>query len=388
MRESLRAFCLREEREELLRQWDEAANAPLTPDTVSYGSKRKVWWRCEKGHTWQSAVYTRTGDGTGCPVCAGKVAVPGENDLATRYPDLAAQWHPTGNGSLTPDQVLPGSHRMVWWVCERGHAWRAQVKSRVSGCGCPVCANREVRRDQNSLAARYPQLTAQWHSAKNGSLTPDQVPPGTRRKVWWRCEKGHQWQASVASRVAGSGCPVCAGHQVAAGENDLASQFPVIAAQWHPAKNGGLTPRQVSPASNKKVWWQCQRGHSYEATVVARTVHGSGCPYCAGKKVLAGYNDLASLEPEIAGEWHPTLNGTLTPEMVTAGCHRKVWWRCSLGHVWRAMVYSRAGPQRNGCPICAGTVKGRRLERYEKIMAEAAAALAGSEALCAGGPAR
>ena len=80
----------------------------------------------------------RTGSGTGCPVCAGKVALPGKNDLASRYPQLAAQWHPSKNGPLEPESVLPGSHRYVWWVCGQGHEWRAQIKSRVSGCGCPV----------------------------------------------------------------------------------------------------------------------------------------------------------------------------------------------------------------------------------------------------------
>ena len=115
---------------------------------------------------------------------------------------------------------------------------------------------------------------------------------------------------------------------------------------------------------------------------------GSSCPYCAGRKVLPGFNDLATLVPEVARQWHPVLNGTLTPQMVTAGSHRKAWWECEQGHVWQSAIYSRTGSQKCGCPICAGTVKGRRLERYERLVAEAAAALAGSEALCDGRPAR
>ena len=85
-----------------------------------------------------------------------------------------------------------------------------------------------------------------------------------------------------------------------------------------------------------------------------------GCPYCAGKKVLAGFNDLAAACPEIAAEWDAEKNGTLTPEMVTLGSHRRVWWRCPLGYVWKAVVYSRAGGRRCGCPYCAG--KARRAE--------------------------
>lgn len=361
MRESLYEYCLREDRKNLLEQWDSAGNAPLTPTSVSYGSKQKVWWQCDKGHRWQAAVYTRTGSGTGCPVCAGKVPQIGESDLATLYPDLAGQWHPSRNHGLTPFQVSPGSHRLVWWICEQGHVWRAQVRSRVEGCGCPVCVHRVIRRGENSLAVQFPHVASQWHPTRNGNLTPDMVAPKTSRRVWWRCEKGHVWMASVASRTSGgSGCPVCAGRYVVPGENDLATYFPAIAAQWHPEKNGDLTPDHLFPHSNRKVWWRCPLGHEYQAVVGARTIKGSGCPFCAGRRVLSGFNDLTTLAPEVARQWHPTLNGALTPEMVTVGSRRKVWWECDSGHAWKATIYSRTGPQKCGCSICGGRIRRKR----------------------------
>ncbi len=360
LRETLADYCKRMELENLLAQWDCQQNYPLTPQTISHGSKQKVWWQCAKGHHWQAAVYTRTA-GTDCPYCAGKFPLPGETDLATLYPSLAAQWHPTKNAPLTPQQVLPGSHRMVWWQCEKRHEWRAQVKSRVAGCGCPVCANRKIHPNENDLATQYPELAAQWHPTKNGLLDIHTIAPGSRRKAWWRCDKGHVWQATIASRTSGgSGCPVCSGKKVIPGENDLGSQFPELAAQWLTEKNRPLTTRQVTPYSNQKVWWQCELGHKYQAAVAARTMNGSGCPYCAGKKVLAGFNDLAALFPDLAAQWHPTLNGTLTPEMVTAGSHHKVWWECPLGHVWKAVIYSRTGPKHCSCPVCAGKVRTQR----------------------------
>lgn len=368
MRESLYDFCIRQELQQLLDQWVAEANLPLTPASISRGSKRKVWWQCKKGHRWQAAVHARTGNGTGCPVCAGKVAQEGENDLAALFPELAHQWHPTRNGNLSPTQVLPGSHRTVWWICKKGHEWRAQIKSRVAGCGCPVCTNREIQLNENDFASKFPVLADQWHPTKNESLTPEQVPPGTTRKVWWRCEKGHEWQASIASRTSGgNGCPVCAGKKVIAGENDLASQFPAIAAQWHLTKNETLTPQQVTPNSNRKVWWRCEKGHDYQATIKARTVSSSGCPYCAGRKVLPGFNDLATLAPDVAQQWHPTLNGALTPQMVTAGSHRKVWWECEQGHVWKAVIYPRTGLKKCGCPVCAGRTGAKRWEHYQPI---------------------
>lgn len=359
LRESLLDFCLRTQREELLREWDTARNAPLTPAIVSHGSKKHVWWHCANGHYWQAAVHTRTGSGTGCPYCSGRYAISGENDLATQYPLIASQWHPTKNGSLTPDQVLPGSHRIVWWRCEKGHEWQAQIKSRVNGAGCPICANKQLQQGDNDLAATYPQLAGEWHPTKNGALKPSDVVPGTRRRVWWQCAKGHAWKTSVASRVNGSGCPICAGKVVVSGDNDLASQYPDIARQWHPTKNGALTPEHVAPASNKKVWWRCERGHDYQAVISSRTQRGGGCPYCANKKVLAGFNDLATLYPAVAKEWHPTKNGALTPQDVTPGSRKRVWWRCSAGHEWQAVIYSRTGTQCCGCPVCSGRTTGK-----------------------------
>lgn len=297
LRESLYDFCQRTCRLELLNQWDNQRNINLSPMDVSYGSKVRVWWHCDKGHHWQAVVKSRT-SGAGCPICANKKLQPGDNDLATIFPKLAAQWHPTKNGCLLPNQVVVGSHKKVWWQCEKGHSWVASISSRVSG---------------------------------------------------------------------GVGCPVCAGKIIIPGENDLASRFPAIAVQWHPEKNDKLIPESVSPYSNRRVWWQCNLGHEWQAVVAARTMHGSGCPYCAGKKVLSGFNDLATLEPKVAAQWYQPFNGNLTPEMVTLGSNKKVWWQCEEGHVWQAVIYSRCGTRKCGCPVCAGTVSRRRIQR-NKLM--------------------
>lgn len=141
MRESLADFCHREHREELLIEWDTEKNLPLTPETVSRGSKRRVWWTCAHGHHRQAVVHTRSGSGTGCPYCTGRRAIPGETDLATLYPHVASQWHPTLNRPLTPDHILPGSRRKVWWQCKNGYIWQAVVYSRtgVQNSGCPFC---------------------------------------------------------------------------------------------------------------------------------------------------------------------------------------------------------------------------------------------------------
>lgn len=353
MGETLKEYCLKYSREELLLQWHDSKNGDLTPSDVSFGSHKKIWWRCKEGHEWQSPVYARTEKAHGCPYCAGKRISSGQ-DFGSLFPELAAQWHPAKNGKADPNQFLPGSHKAVWWRCSQGHEWRAMIKSRVEGNGCPYCSGRAVLAGENDLQTVAPQLAEQWHPTKNGDLLPTQVSPGSTRKVWWRCERGHEWQAEIYARTSGRGCPVCTGRVIIPGENDLESYNPELARQWCREMNGMLTPDRVSVYSNKSVWWQCELGHQWQSKIVSRTFGNNGCPYCANRKLLVGFNDLKTLEPLVAAQWHPTKNAPLKPTMVMPGSTRRVWWKCIDGHEWKAVVYSRTGAQKCGCPECAG----------------------------------
>ena len=270
-------------RHELLRQWDTEGNTALSPQEVHSGSDRKVWWRCEQGHRWSSTVGSRTRLGRGCPYCSGQRVLPGENDLASRYPEVVKLWHPTANGGLSPRNVMPGTHRKFHWLCEKGHSWQATPFSLISGSGCPCCSGRQAIRGQTDLLTTHPELAAQWHPTKNGKLTPREVSQGSEKRVWWQCEKGHDYQAVIFSRAEGTGCPYCAGKKAWPGFNDLASQYPALMQEWHPTLNEGVAPEKLTKGSHKAVWWQCGEGHVWKAVVYSRTrANGTGCPVCAG----------------------------------------------------------------------------------------------------------
>ena len=361
-RTTLREWCKVHNAQDLLRQWDYEKNAPHTPDSISYGSSTiKLWWICDAGHHFQMSAYQRKA-GRRCPYCTGKIVLPGINDLATISPELLEEWDPEKNGTLQPNEVLSGTHRKVWWRCKKGHQWQAEVRSRVYGTGCPICTGKKVVKGINDLTVTNPELIPEW-SEKN-RFTPDTVSAGSERKVWWKCKKGHEWKAAIFSRVRGVGCPVCTNRVIIPGENDLATLYPALAAQWDREKNGALSPEQCSSFSTRKVWWRCAREHSWQASVSSRAI-GRGCPYCSGRLVLAGFNDLATTEPAIAAQWADDLNGDFTPEMVTKGSGKKVWWRCNYGHVWNAVIFSRTGARRSGCPICAGQIGKKRLARMQ-----------------------
>ena len=131
-------------------------------------------------------------------------------------------------------------------------------------------------------------------------------------------------------------------------KKSLAETHPFLIQEWSD-KNLPVTPAQITYGSNKRVWWKGACGHEWLASPKSRT-SGEKCPYCAGKRVLAGYNDLASLYPDLAMEWSPR-NKDLRPEGVTAGSHKKVWWKGACGHEWQAVVKNRV--QGAGCPYCS-----------------------------------
>ena len=343
---------------EIAAQWHPTKNGDFAPDQVPTGSAKRYWWKCDKGldHEWEAMVNSRTGKGYGCPFCAGN-QVSETNSLSFRFPEIAATWHPTKNGDSTPAQITAGSDKKFWWKCDKApdHEWEAAVKDRTKFTGCPFCAGQRVSQT-NSLASLFPEIAAQWHPTKNGDLTPDQITAGSGKKYWWKCDKGpdHEWAAVLKSRThLGAGCPSCYNRQASV-TNSLSLTNPVIAAQWHPTKNGDLTSDKVPAGSTKKYWWKCDQGsdHEWEAAVKDRTRVGHGCPFCAGQRV-SQTNSLASLFPEIAAQWHPTKNGDLTPDQITAGSGKKYWWKCDKGpdHEWQSWLQdrTRAGV---GCPRC------------------------------------
>ena len=145
-------------------------------------------------------MHARTEQDLGCPYCSNRRAWPGYNDLASQAPQLAAQWDYKKNAPLTPEQVTYGMRKKVWWRCAAGHSWQAQVMGRFQGNHCPICTNREIIVGLNDWASRFPDAAEQWDAGKNG-CTPEQVRSGSMKRYWWRCQKGHSWQALIRSRI-------------------------------------------------------------------------------------------------------------------------------------------------------------------------------------------
>lgn len=333
--------------------WDHESNGGITPSEVHLHSNQPYWWQGAKcGHRWQTTPAHRA-RGQACPYCSGRRVLAGFNDLATLRPEVAASWHPTKNGDLTPADVTVSVGSKAWWICEFSHEWQSVIANRSKGVGCPACDGKLTVRGETDLLTMRPDVAAEWDYEKNTHLRPEEVNPYSGKNVWWvGNECGHSWRSPVAFRSGVSlKCPYCIGKRVLPGFNDLSTTFPEVARQWDSAMNRDLQPTEVTAGSNKSIWWRCEKGHQWRAAPATRS-RGVGCPYCGGFFVISGENDLETLNPVLAAQWHPTKNDGLTPRAVKVKSNKRVWWVCEEGHEWRVSISDRSQYE-TGCPFCS-----------------------------------
>lgn len=168
-------------------------------------------------------------------------------------PDLMAEWDWEKNDALgfDPQSLTLGCHTKVWWICERGHSYEAQIKNRACGNGCSYCAGKKVLKGYNDLETFYPQIATEWDYQKNGELTPATVTFASNKKVWWKCKIcSGEYEAHIVNRTTRkSACPYCSNQKVLVGYNDLLSQSPDLAAEW--SDKNAIKPTEVTAHSNK-----------------------------------------------------------------------------------------------------------------------------------------
>ncbi len=453
-----------------LSEWDAKKNSKGHPS--AYKILDKVWWRCARNHSWQATARDRL-RGSRCHFCANR-RVDSSNNLTAKHPELSQEWDIARNTPLLPTDVVPGTHKKIWWVCEKGHSWRATVNSRATqGIGCPCCSGRNPTKDHN-FAKRHPDLLGEWDYERNAA-PPEAMSPKSDKKVWWKCANRHSWEATLAHRVNGTGCPKCrkaasklelrifaelkvlwedATHKdmhfgfecdifvpalnvaieidgsywhktrhtqdvqknakleelgvplirvreaplpkltpndivytrksstfsliansaeklAAIGgpgsptyaqtetflaeeeyqtlfaarqfpKTNLASHSPLLSKEWHPTKNGYLSPEKTAYNSNSKVWWLCAEGHSWDEYVATRVNQGVKCRYC---------RSLAHRRPDLAAQWDQEKNGNTTPWNRGHSSTKKIWWKCNCGHSWSTMLRSRTIGH-GKCPQC------------------------------------
>lgn len=312
------------------------------PTTFPKGGTTKVDWICPRGHIYSAPCNDRTNKQSGCPYCSGNRVLQGFNDLKTKFPDIAE--YAEGWDATT---VLPGCNEERTWICDQGHKFKRTVYEQVAAVNkckfCPQTRRSKTITGINDLATTHPKI-----AEEADGWDPREYTPGSNYKMEWRCKKGHPFEQAIQNRtLQGQGCPYCSNRYVWKGFNDLQTKFPMIAMEA-----SGWDPSEVLWGSAKSTLWECPKGHIYEATINMRTMSkkgvfaGTGCPVCAGRIVLAGFNDLQTHYPEIAREayeWDPTTK--------TRASSEKVNWKCLNGHIYPSTIGNRTSTGA-GCPVC------------------------------------
>lgn len=415
---------------QLMAEWNWEKNNELDfdPQILTFGSHTKVWWKCNKGHEWQATISNRT-IGRGCPYCSGKKVLSGYNDLKADNPVLAQEWYYEKNNGLTPEDVTPNSNKKVWWKCINGHEWQATINSRNKGHGCPYCAGQKALRGKNDLQTVNPKLAKEWNYEKNDGLTPRDVLANSEKKVWWKCQKGHDWQATISNRNKGRGCPICNSERQTSFpeyvlvyyikkyglevihsyrekgyELDIYIPSRKIAIEydgyfWHKNKtnndleknkkclNDGIKLYRIreglpslTDSSMDYIVQENQENLSKTLEEVLSKIIGNNIDIDIERDFIAienlreyteKHNSILFSNPEIAKEWNYEKNGNLKPEHLLSNSNKKVWWKCNKGHEWQANIDVRT--RGSGCPYCSGryAVKGENdLQLVNPIIAK------------------
>ena len=397
-------------------------------ETLTARTSTKAWWKCnECGNSWYSTIASQNDKiKHGCPYCSGRLVIKGKTDLLSQFPKLADEWDFEKNDVL-PDEISAHSSQKVWWRCKEGHSWKAQISNRTNGSGCPRCNVENVNSfcEQSVYFYVKQAFPDAINGDDHIGMELDIFIPSKNIAVEYDGEAWHnsakKTQIDVRKNILCKNhnielirirepklkpiadCTVFVRENSTANEtlddvisklllylgvtdfnvdtqrdtarileqfatkkhqNSLSFLFPEVASEWHPTKNGNLTPDRMNKRSSHKVWWLGKCGHEWQMAVSDRTrpinydkngrLHKpQGCPYCSGKKVLMGFNDLQSKFPEIASEWHPTKNGELQPADIMAKSSKPFWWKCKNGHEWKASPNTRYYYKNSGCPICS-----------------------------------
>ena len=334
---------------------------------VTTGSKRKLTFVCpDCGQEFESRIFNivRSVDKgfTGCSVCAGRKIIPGINDLASKYPEIAAMW--SNKNKKSASEIAVKCNKKAIFVCpDCGEEFEAKIEHVVcsvsnGNTGCPVCRGLRVAPGINDLASQCPKAAAMW-SSKN-KLSASEVAAKSGKIAFFVCpDCGHEFETDVIHAVRSvsggtTGCPVCAGRKIVPGINDLTSQCPEAAAMW--SSKNKLSASEVAVKSNKKAFFKCRDcGQEFEATiqnVVRSVINGTtGCPVCAGLKVVSSINDLASQCPEAAAMW--SSKNKLSASEVAVKSNKKAFFKCrDCGQEFEAAIQNVVRSVGNGFTGC------------------------------------
>ncbi len=261
----------------IAKEWNHKKNKGIDLNTVTYGSHKKVSWKCSKcNYEWPARIFDRS-NGKGCPACASNSKiVTDRNRFSTLQPVVVKEWD---DATISPYKVTVYSNKTVWWKCSKcNYRWPASIKNRSNGSGCPKCAPySQIVTDRNGFSNLRPETAKEWDDE---TISLNEVTVYSNKTVWWKCSKcNYRWPASINNRSKGTGCPKCSPYsQIVTDRNRFSTLQPEVVKEWD---DETISPDEVTVMSGKTVWWKCSKcAHRWPARIADRS-NGRGCPKCA-----------------------------------------------------------------------------------------------------------
>lgn len=351
----------------LMHEWDIEKNKAvgLNPEKLGSQSNFYAFWKCHKcGYEWSAKINNRY-NGRGCPCCARKKIVPGINDLATTHPTLAKEWDYSRNGSLTPNKVLYGSSKRVYWLCPEGHSYTATINHRSSGNGtsCPICNSGR----QTSFAEQaffyyikkiFPDAINRYTEIFANGMEIDIFIPSIKLGIEYDGEVWHKKENFERELKKYSICQQNGIRLLRIMEKSptgiIHTADETLSMPKHIYEHKYLAQciryllDKIDPQSN--MWTRKNPIHLHS---------GVDINIQRDEQEIRSYmtklrkGSLAELYPQIASEWHPTDNGTISPDKIKPGSDYKAVWICkTCGNIYRSTVGHRTGKNPTGCPKC------------------------------------
>lgn len=364
----------------LMKEWNSTRNLALgfDPTRLRTHSNKKVWWKCHKcGYEWMAKICNRT-NGRGCPCCGHRRLVVGKNDLGTTHPKLATEWHPQKNGKLTPQDVMFGQARKVWWLCPEGHSYQATLNHRSgkNGTACPVCnSGRQTSFREQAfyyyLKQIFPDAINRFKAEWLGRYELDIFIPSQSLALEYDGSAWHKEGNFKREREKYKLCAKQGIKLIRIKEEMPKGEYLDIADEMYSIENVEgkdnfarlllYVMDHLDPRSN---FWTRRRAcdiHSHIDIDLSRDrfkILSLGSPL---------KNSLARLRPDIAKQWHPYKNGELKPSMFKCGSDFKAWWICpKCGREYEATISHRVGG--TDCVCCSKdkAAQSRRINRVKK----------------------
>lgn len=254
--------------------WHPTLNGDASLDKVRHGSSTSYWWLCQCGASYQRAAIGQARS-PGCSPCRRRKPIVCLEEALRAHPTAFVEWHPTRNGRYS-DTIPLGSTKKFWWRCSKDHNYIMNMDLKLVGGTCPHCVERAVQSTPGERMVSV-AVAQEWVDELNGGLKLHEAKTTGHYRYLWKCRNDHIFPMTFGARLEGRGCPYCSNRKVMPTFNDVRTRFPQISVDWDEERNG-VGSREVL-AANKRWWWTCTYGHTYEQTVIGRMA-SRGCKHC------------------------------------------------------------------------------------------------------------